>query len=247
MLKASETGLVSFGELESAKKDMTPEQYDQEFECSFEAAILGAYYGKEIAAAEAEKRITRVPHDPAFPVQTWWDLGYDDSTSIWFVQYVGREVRAIEYYENSGEDLPHYVKQLDSRRYRYSDHILPHDAGAGTLASSGKTIESMLKNLGLKGTKVVPVTTDILPDINTVRMLLPRCWFDADKCKRGLEALRQYRADWDEKNKILKTRPLHNWASHGADAFRTGAVGNAMPKQEREDHRRAYSPGGWLG
>lgn len=247
MLRASETGLVSVGELDAARKDMTPEQYAQEFECSFEAAIIGAYFGKEMAEAEREGRIARVPHDPAHSVQTWWDLGYDDSTSIWFVQYVGRELRVIDYYENSGEDLPHYAKHLDAKPYRYSDHILPHDANSGTLGSGGQTIERLLQGLGLRNTKIVPRTTDILPDIASVRLLLPRCWFDADKCKRGIEALKQYRADWDEKNKILRNRPMHNWASHGADAFRTGAVGGGMPRAVQPRRERAPSQGAWLG
>lgn len=225
MHKASETGILDPAELADARKSMTQEQYDQEYECSFSAAIRGAYYGKEMAEAQTAKRITRVPHDPAFPVQTWWDLGYDDSTTIWFVQYIAREVRVIDYEEGSGEDIPFYAKALDRRPYRYSQHVLPHDGGAKTLAAGGKSVQMILGGLGFRNTKVVPVTDDLLPDIAAVRLLLPRCWFDAEKCARGLEALRQYRADWDEKNKILKNRPLHNWASHGADAFRTGAVG----------------------
>ncbi len=245
MLRASETGLVSTGELEAARKDMTPEQYAQEFECSFEAAIIGAYFGKEMNEAEREGRLTKVPHDPGHSVQTWWDLGYDDSTSIWFVQYVGRELRVIDYHEASGEALPHYVKQLDIRPYRYSDHILPHDVEAHELGT-GRTRRETLAALGLRNIKVVPAQ-DIMDGINAARLLLPRCWFDAEKCKRGIEALRQYRADWDEKNKILRTRPMHNWASHGADAFRTGATGGDVPRAVRPRHERAPTQGAWLG
>ena len=245
MLRASETGLVSVGELEAARKDMTAEQYAQEFECSFEAAIIGAYFGKEIAEAEREGRLTAVPHDPAHSVQTWWDLGYDDSTAIWFVQYVGRELRVIDYYEASGEALPHYAKQLDARPYRYSDHVLPHDVEAHELGT-GRTRRETLGGLGLRAIKVVPAQ-DIMDGINAARLLLPRCWFDAEKCKRGLEALRQYRADWDEKNKILRTRPMHNWASHGADAFRTGAIGGDVPRAVRPRQERAPTHGSWLG
>ena len=247
MLRASETGLVNPDELAAARKDMTPEQYAQEFECSFEAAIIGAYYGKEIHAAENEGRITRVPYDPAFPVQTWWDLGHDDSTSIWFAQYIGREIRLIDYYETSGEELPHYGKVLDAKPYRYAEHILPHDAGAKTLAGGGRTIEMMLRDLGFRTTRVIPVTPDVLTDINAVRLLLPRCWFDAEKTRRGVEALRQYRAEWDDKNKILKARPLHNRASHGADAFRTGAIGGIQPRSNVRDRPRAGHAGAWLG
>lgn len=244
-LKASQTGLVSMGELEAARKDMTLEQYQQEFECSFEAAILGAYFGKEIAQAEAEGRVTRVPHDPGHSVQTWWDLGYDDSTAIWFVQYIGRELRVIDYYEASGEALPHYVKHLDGKPYRYGDHVLPHDVEAHELGT-GRTRRETLASLGLRNIRVTPAQ-DIMDGINAARLLIPRCWFDAENCRRGLEALRQYRADWDEKNKILRNKPLHNWASHGADAFRTGAIGGNMPHPERARQRPGAQPGAWLG
>lgn len=244
MLRASETGLVSKGELDAARKDMTAEQYDQEFECSFEAAILGAYYGKEMAEAERAGRIGRVSYDPLLPVQTWWDLGYDDSTSIWFVQYAGSEIRVIDYYEASGESLPHYAKILDAKPYKYLDHVLPHDVEVHELGT-GRSRRETLASLGLRSVKVI-AAQDIMDGINAVRLLLPRCWFDAERCKRGIEALRQYRADWDEKTKALKTRPLHNWASHGADAFRTGANGAKAPGVERERKRPTASAGAWL-
>lgn len=245
MLRASETGLVSHGELEAARKDMTEEQYAQEFECSFEAAILGAYFGKEIAEAERAGRIGRVSYDPILPVQTWWDLGYDDSTTIWFVQHAGSELRVIDYYEASGESLPHYVKLLDSKPYKYGDHILPHDVEVHELGT-GRSRRETLASLGVRNVKVVPAQ-DIMDGINAVRLLLPRCWFDAERCKRGLEALRQYRADWDEKNRILKEKPLHNWASHGADAFRTGAMGGAAPREARDRKATRAAAGSWLG
>lgn len=245
ILKASETGILAADELADARKMMTPEQYAQEYECSFEAAILGAYYGKEIAQAERDGRITSVPHDPAHAVQTWWDLGYDDSTAIWFVQYVGRELRALDYYEASGEALPHYVKHLDAKPYRYGDHVLPHDVDAHELGT-GRTRRETLHSLGLRNVKVIPAQ-DIMDGINAARLLLPRCWFDAAKCARGLEALRQYRADWDEKNKILRNKPMHNWASHGADAFRTGALGGNAPASIRPVKRERAAVGAWLG
>lgn len=245
VLRASETGLLDPDELADARKMMTAEQYDQEFECSFEAAILGAYYGKEMAEAERSGRIGRVSCDPLLPVQTWWDLGYDDSTSIWFVQYAGSEIRVIDYYEASGESLPHYAKILDAKPYKYLDHVLPHDVEVHELGT-GRSRRETLASLGLRSVKVI-AAQDIMDGINAVRLLLPRCWFDADRCKRGIEALRQYRADWDEKTKALKTRPLHNWASHGADAFRTGANGAKAPGVERERKRPTASAGAWLG
>lgn len=229
MLRASETGLVPAAELADARKSMTPDQYEQEFECSFDAAIVGAYYAKLISTAEAEKRITTVPWEPGILVHTAWDLGIGDSTAIWFCQQVGREVRLIDYYEASGVGLDHYAKILCEKPYVFGEHILPHDAEAKELGT-GKTRTETLRSLGIRG-KVLPVQS-VDDGINAVRMLLPKCWFDATKCERGLESLRQYRTDFDEKLKTFRPRPLHDWTSHAADAFRylaQGLPGDAKP------------------
>lgn len=225
MLKASETGLLPQEELDDARRVMTPEQYEQEFECSFDAAIIGAYYGKEMSAAA--ERITRVPHDPAIEVETWWDLGIGDSTAVWFVQRVNSEIRFIDYIEASGEGLPFYAKALRERPYLYSRHVLPHDVEVRELGT-GKSRKEMLAGLGMQNIVVAP-KLPIDDGIQAVRMLLPRAWFDAEKCKQGIEALKQYRRDWDDKLKVFRSHPLHNWASHGADAARTGAVVDPPP------------------
>jgi phage terminase large subunit len=225
MLKASETGLLPQEELDDARRVMTPEQYEQEFECSFDAAIIGAYYGKEMSAAA--ERITRVPHDPAVEVETWWDLGIGDSTAVWFVQRVNSEIRFIDYIEASGEGLPFYAKALRERPYLYSRHVLPHDVEVRELGT-GKSRKEMLAGLGMQNIVVAP-KLPIDDGIQAVRMLLPRAWFDAEKCKQGIEALKQYRRDWDDKLKVFRSHPLHNWASHGADAARTGAVVDPPP------------------
>ncbi len=225
MLKASETGLLPQEELDDARRVMTPEQYEQEFECSFDAAIIGAYYGKEMSAAA--ERITRVPHDPAVEVETWWDLGIGDSTAVWFVQRVNSEIRFIDYIEASGEGLPFYAKALRERPYLYSRHVLPHDVEVRELGT-GKSRKEMLGGLGMQNIVVAP-KLPIDDGIQAVRMLLPRAWFDAEKCKQGVEALKQYRRDWDDKLKVFRSHPLHNWASHGADAARTGAVVDPPP------------------
>ena len=229
LYRASETGIVPQTELDAARKQMTPEQFDQEFECSFQAAILGAYYGKEMAVAEAGGRITRVPWEPAKKVDTWWDLGIDDATAIWFAQHVGREVRLIDYYEASGAGLDHYAKVLSERPYAYRDHILPHDAKVRELGTGRSRVET-LASLGLRAT--VARQQSVEDGINAARLLLSRCWFDADKCERGIEALRQYRADYDERLGTFKRTPLHNWCSHAADAFRYGAVTPAASDEE---------------
>ncbi len=220
MLRASETGIVADSELAAARKDMTEDQFAQEFECSFEAAIQGAYYGTLMANADKDGRITRVPYDPAKQVETWWDLGVGDSTAIWFAQRVNAEVRIIDYYEMTGEGLPHYAKVLNAKPYVYSRHVAPHDIEVRELGS-GKSRRETARDLGIEF-DVAP-KLDVDDGISAVRMLLPRCWFDAEKCAQGIECLRQYRKDWDERLKVFRPRPLHDWTSHAADAFRYGA------------------------
>jgi phage terminase large subunit len=230
MLKASETGLVAEQELADARQSMTPDQYEQEFECSFEAAIQGAYYGKLLNQAEKDKRIGRVPYDPALPVSTSWDLGIGDPCAIWFIQEVGQEVRFIDYYETSGVGLDHYAKVLRERPYSYAAHYLPHDAEAKELGT-GRTRVETLKSLGMSNIIVVPAQS-VEDGINAVRLLIPRCWYDAEKCKLGLEALRQYRTEFDEKTKTFRNKPLHDWTSHAADAKRTFATGRRKPQKK---------------
>lgn len=228
-LKASETDLIPPEELIAARKEMTADQYEQEFECSFTAALIGAYYGRDMNAAETDGRITSVPYDRAAPVWTAWDLGIGDSTAIWFAQRVGREIHLIDYLEASGEALDYYVRQLSNRPYAWAGHILPHDAEAKELGT-GKTRVETLRSLGLNNIKVQPAQS-VDDGINAVRLMLPTCWFDKEKTKRGVDALKNYCREFDDKMKVFRTRPLHNWASHGADAFRYLAEG--MPKQQQ--------------
>lgn len=216
MLKASETGLLDQAELDDARRAMTPEQYEQEFECSFQAAIQGAYFGREMQAAETDKRIARVPWEPKLQVHTAWDLGIGDSTAIWFIQVTGNEIRWIDYLEGSGVGLDWYVKQLKDKPYTYDSHLLPHDAEVRELGSGQSRVET-LQSLGLNNIRVIPAQRKE-DQINALRLVLPRSWFDAEKCKRGIEALRQYRAEWDDKRKAFRERPLHDWTSHPADA-----------------------------
>lgn len=217
-LKASETGIIPQEELESLKAGLTEEQYAQEFECSFEAAVIGAYYGKLMSAAELDQRITGVPYEPTAQVYTAWDLGIRDSTAIWFAQVVGREIRLIDYYEASGVDLGHYVREIGQRPYLYAGHIVPHDAQAKELGT-GKSRLEVLESLGLKNITIAAMHR-VDDGINAVRTIIPRCWFDARKCARGVDALKLYRSEYDDKLQTLKPRPVHDWASHAADSFR---------------------------
>lgn len=221
--KASETAIIPRTELEMARATMAEEEYEQEFECSFSAALVGAYYGKAMSDVDKEQRITGVAYDPSLPVVTAWDLGVDDSTAIWFAQIAGREIHIIDYLENAGEGLDWYAKELGKKKYHYAKHLLPHDAAAKELGT-GKTREETLRSLGLRKTEIVP-RQSVEDGINASRLLIAKCWFDNVKCERGINALKNYERKWDTKNKIYQSKPLHNWASHGADAFRTLAMG----------------------
>lgn len=228
-LPASQTGILPQSELDAARREMTPEQYDQEFECSFEAAIIGAYYGRDMAEAERSGRITDVPHDPALPVHTAWDLGIGDSTAIWFWQVHGPEIRVIDFYEANGQGIDHYAKVLHAKPYRYEHDFVPHDAKVRELGTGRTRVETMLA-LNLKP-RLVP-QGKIMDGINAARVLMPRIWFDRDKCKDGLECLRQYRADYDEKGRVFRDAPKHDWTSHAADAFRYMAMAYKELKPE---------------
>ena len=236
MFKASQTNILDPEELEEAKITMGEDRYEQEFECSFEAAIVGAYYAMEMKTATQDNRITTVPYDPSVGVVTAWDLGKGDSTAIWFAQYVGQEIRVIDYYENSGVGLDHYAKELSSKNYHYMDHILPHDVQVKELGTGKSRLET-LHNLGIQDVTIAPKLA-IEDGIQAARSMLNRCWFDEEKCNRGVEALRQYRREFDEKNKTWRGRPLHDWTSHGADAWRYLAVGKQTQTNWGEPIRR---------
>lgn len=239
-LKASETGLIAPDELAGAKSDLSEDQFAQEFECSFDAAIVGAFYGKLMAQAEADKRITGVPYDAVAPVWTAWDLGIRDATAIWFAQVIGREVHLIDYYEASGADLGHYVREILNRPYAYAGHIVPHDAQAKELGT-GKSRLEVLQSLGLKNLTVA-ASHRVEDGINAVRVFLPKCWFDKTKCDRGVEALKLYRSEWDDKLQALRPRPVHDWTSHAADAMRYLALTLDSRAVRTDFHRRIEYP-----
>lgn len=222
--KASETNIIPKAELDAARATMSDNEYDQEFECSFSAALVGAYYGKEMEKAEQEGRITNVPYDPALPVFTYWDLGMDDTTVIWFGQNLGgREIRWIDYHEESGQGLDYYAKIIKDKGYVYEEHVLPHDGSVRELGTGKSRLETL--QLLLRGTRVrVAPRHNVADGINGVRLILAKSWFDKEKCAKGVDSLKNYQRVWDAKNKIFQQRPKHDWASHGSDAFRTGAM-----------------------
>lgn len=196
--------------------------FRQEYYCDFDAAILGAFYGGDIRQMEREGRLTNVPIERAQRVHTAWDLGYTDSTAIWFVQQVGRELHLIDYYEGNNQGLDHYARVLDEKGYLYGDHFFPHDVEQHELSTGTSRVQT-LRKLGIRPT-VVPLH-QVMDGVNAVRMLFPRLWADARRCERGMDALRNYRREFDEKTKVYKPKPLHDWSSHGADALRYFAAG----------------------
>jgi hypothetical protein len=221
--RASDTGIILPAELEAAKREMSPAEFDQEFECSFEAQIRGAYYADLVAEAEEEGRITNVAYDRAVPVHTCWDIGIGDSTVIWYFQLVGQEIHWIDYYEDSGKPLSDYVMELQEHEYVYGEHLLPHDIRARELLA-GKSREDVLQELLNYQCRVVE-NHKVDDGIQNVRNNFKQSWFDRGNCSRGIEALRQYRREFDESKNVFKNRPLHNWCSHPADSFRIGCMG----------------------
>lgn len=220
--KASETGVVDDTELKAAKNEMGEDKYRQEFECSFDAAVEGSYYGQMLNELEDKKHMQEIPREEISRTFTAWDLGMGDSTSIWVAQLVGTEVRLIDYYENHGVGLDHYVKWIKDNDYLKSEHILPHDVRVRELGT-GKSRLEMLEEAGLE-VKIAP-RMGLDDGIQAVRRLLPRCWFNVPQVQNGLNCLRNYRRDYDEKRKIFYERPLHDWSSHGSDSFRYLALG----------------------
>jgi len=240
-LRASKTGLVAPDELESARKLMTPEQYAQEYECSFEAAITGAYWGREMALAEEAGRVCRVDVDRGAEVHTAWDLGVRDSTAIWFFQVLAGGINVVDFYEASGVGLDHYAETLRGKDYKIGPCHVPHDAKVKEWGSGRTRIEQM-EALGLN--PVLVPDHRLMDGIGAARETLARVRFDATRCKDGIEALKQYRADFDEERKVLKPAPRHDWTSHAADAFRYLAMGwqaEHVPKKHTPRQQ-----GGWM-
>jgi len=235
VLTVEDTKAVSLESIEEERKSgMEEELIEQEYYVSYTAPRFGAYYGKYMNEARREGRIGRVPYDPALATHTFWDLGVDDYTAIWFVQYAGKEVHLVDYYEMSGEGLEHYARVLDDRGKEndlvYGEHWGPHDIEARELGL-GQSRKQTAYELGIRF-NVVRLSaykrqsgpTFVTEGIEAVRNLLHRCWFDEEKCSLGIKRLEQYRREWDAKMGCFKSSPLHDENSHGSDAFRTMAM-----------------------
>lgn len=230
LAKIKEQLIAQFGD------DLGTAMFNQEYLCSFSGAVMGSYFGKQMDIAEREGRITKVPHQTGQEVDTFWDLGVDDSMTIWFMQSCGTAYHFIDYYENSGYGLEHYAKKLKEKPYVYGNHHMPHDAEAREMTNSeiAKSRKEVARDLGIKPIQIIARARNmdiiIQVQIPAVRNALSRCWFDADKCAIGISALKNFRAKYDEEKKKLDNRYLHDWSSHGSSAFITFAVGYSPPK-----------------
>jgi phage terminase large subunit len=245
LLTVEDTKVISREIIETERREVAKERGDdeadafigQEYFCNFDAPVAGAYYARLLALAEAGGRVGSVPYDPRHPVTTAWDLGVGDSTAIWFMQQIGLDVHLIDYYEASGVGADHYAKVIREKDYAYTGHILPHDANDREWGNNASSRVDVLKSLGVKPHRIL-ARASVDDGINAARMLIQRAKFDPVKCERGLDALRNYQRRWDDTLKIFSQNPLHDWSSHGADAFRYLAQGirDVKVQQHRPDY-----------
>jgi phage terminase large subunit len=219
LLTVNDTNIIDEEELRQAAAEMSPEEYQQEFMCSWDSAIKGAFYTKELD--QATSRITKVHHEKTLPVYTAWDLGMRDATAIWFAQFVGNEVRLINYKQYIGTGLPDIISDINKLGYAYGEHIAPHDIQVRELGTGVSRLETAAK-FGIHFLICRNISRS--DGIDAVRALLPRCWFDEENTFNGVESLRAYRTEYDSKKRVFSSSPLHDWSSNGADAFRYLAV-----------------------
>lgn len=250
-LTVANTNVLTPEQIEGERRKGTPEDLiQQEYYCNFNRGQEGAYYGRQMDELRKRGQICRVPYDPAVPVRTYWDLGVGDSTAIWFAQFVGKEIHLINFYENSGEGLAHYARVLDDFRREtqcvYDLHVAPHDIQAREL-TTGKSRLETARRLGLNF-RVAPKLS-IEAGIESVRMLLNRCWFDEKACDKGIKCLESYHKQYNEKFRVYGDKPFHDWSSHGADSFRMLAITESDFRPESgvsdSDYDRMKARWGW--
>jgi hypothetical protein len=222
LLKASESELIQDEELEQAKQEMSRDEYEQEFECSFTASIKGAIYGDEISEMYEEGRCLPSIYEKTLPVYTFWDLGVSDYTSIIFAQIHGGEVRLVDFVQDNGRAFDYYAKIVHDKKYRYAGHYLPHDSQARSLQTGSTLIELARKTLG-DNVSVTP-NVGIQHGLNSARQMFSNCWFEDSNTEKLRNCLSNYRKEWDDHKGMFKDEPLHDWASHASDAFRYLAV-----------------------
>ena len=229
--KASETKIIDQKELDAAKAQMGDTRYRQEFECDWIANIEGSVYGNIIKDLEEKQQLTKIGYDPSLEVHTAWDLGVDDSTAITFFQKLGNQIMVIDYYENNREGLPHYVKVVKDKDYIYGDHYAPHDIEVMEF-STGRTRNEVAYQLGIRF-RILP-KLNLEDGIHSLKMILPRCWFNVETTQPLINALRQYHRKYNDKMKMFSNKPVRDWSSHACDSARY----MAMSITDMSDKRR---------
>lgn len=240
-LTVEDTGVIS-PEIIQEERDsgMSDDMIQQEYYCSFDGGVEGSYYNDLLKSARNDGRITKVPIESTVPVNTFWDLGRNDTTAIWFHQQVGKEHRFIKSFENNGEGLQYYAKYLKDQGMLFGKHYLPHDVEVTELTTNTSRRKT-LENLGVNPLITVPRVSDVNEGIQMVRNMLPLCWFDEHGCKDGIRALESYHKEYDEKRQVFRSYPLHDWSSNYADAFRQFAQGYSESKKRKPlNYQRAY-------
>ena len=229
-----------------ALKSRDPSAYQTVWEGLCRLTVDGAIFAQEMQVAELDGRITKVNYDPTKPVHAIFDLGWADSTAIWFLQFVGMETRLIRYHEDSQKTISHYLALMQTYGYIYDTLWLPHDAQNKTLASNGKSIEEIVRAAGHK-TRIIE-RTPIVDSINAARTIFRNCWFDRENCYDGLQCLRHYRYEVDPETGQFSRNPLHDQYSHGADAFRYIGLMINEPKPRRKVQTQNYGQNNsWMG
>lgn len=241
-LTNDETHVFTPEQLQSELRELQDEHGDsygesmwkQEYFVSFDAAIPGSIFGEWLDRAQKQGRIMEVSVQPAFPVNTAWDLGREDATAIWWFQIIHGEIHILDYHQSNLKDIPFYTDLLRTKakegKFEYGTHWLPHDARARTLAAGGKSIQQQMIDKKV-GRIVIAKRLDHNDGIQAARATFKHCWFDAVKCEHGLEVLRHYHYEWDPEEKIFSSMPAHDWASHGSSAFRTLSLSWKVPKE----------------
>ena len=218
ILTADDCGHISPHILERERRRKSKGLFLQEYFCSFAHGMEGSVYLQEMADVDSSGRICSVPHDPSLQVHTAWDIGYDDKTAVvWFQVGLGGDIRVIDYVEDSGEQPAYYLSMIDSREYIYGTHFLPHDGGHNRFGM--ESVSKQFSDLGYNN-YVLPRVPNLQPALESTRVQLSKTVFDIDKTKPLVAALNAYRYEYDDKMGRFKQKPLHDWASDGADCFR---------------------------
>ena len=236
-------GIVTLEDIEEERRRGKPEELiQQEYYVSFAGAIYGSYYADMLDNCP----LGDYPYDERYPVHTMWDLGVSDSMAIWWVQFIEGTIRVIDYYENHTYGLGHYAGIVLDKKYRYAGHHLPHDGTHRQLTLDEKaiSIQNQLNRLGLENIDIIPRTTDVYADIQAVRGLLPICRFD-NKTRVGYNCLRDYRREYDDKNRCFKSTPLHDYTSHSADSFRILPYIYQKATKKVDYKARLWNGNGW--